>query len=65
MNVGSVMMQKSREKVLASLNERIETLELRVKSLEKQEKALQGRFEQLSTQIRGALEGKQQPPGAA
>ncbi|MFY1644011.1 prefoldin subunit beta, partial [Methanoculleus bourgensis] len=41
----------------------IETLELRVKSLEKQEKALQGRFEQLSTQIRGALEGKQQPPG--
>ncbi len=65
MNVGSVMMQKSREQVLASLNERIETLELRVKSLEKQEKALQGRFEQLSSQIRGALEGKQQPPGAA
>ena len=65
MNVGSVMMQKSKEQVLAPLNEGIETLELRVKSLEKQEKALQGRFEQLSTQIRGALEGKQQPPGAA
>ncbi len=65
MNVGSVMMQKTKEQVLASLNERIETLDLRVKSLEKQEKALQGRFEQLSTQIRGALEGKQQPPGAA
>ncbi len=41
MNVGSVMMQKSKEQVLTSLNERIETLELRVKSLEKQEKALQ------------------------
>jgi len=65
MNVGSVMMQKSKEQVLASLNERIETLDLRVKSLEKQEKALQGRFEQLSSQIRGALEGKQQPPGPA
>jgi len=26
---------------------------------------LQGRFEQLSSQIRGALEGKQQPPGAS
>ncbi|HQD26628.1 MULTISPECIES: prefoldin subunit beta [Methanoculleus] len=65
MNVGSVMMQKSREQVLSSLNERIETLELRVKSLEKQEKALQGRFEQLSSQIRGALEGKQQPSGPA
>jgi len=65
MNVGSVMMQKSKEQVLASLNERVETLELRVKSLEKQEKALQSRFEQLSGQIRGAIEGKQQPPGAA
>ncbi|BBL68693.1 hypothetical protein MchiMG62_18740 [Methanoculleus chikugoensis] len=64
MNVGSVMMQKSKEQVLASLNERIETLDLRIKSLEKQEKALQGRFEQLSSQIRGALEGKQQPPGS-
>ncbi len=64
MNVGSVMMQKSKEQVLASLNERVETLELRVKSLEKQEKALQGRFEQLSAQVRGALEGKQQPSGA-
>jgi prefoldin beta subunit len=63
MNVGSVMMQKSKEQVLASLSERIETLELRVKSLEKQEKALQGRFEQLSAQVRGALEGKQRPPG--
>ena len=65
MNVGSIMMQKSKEQVLASLNDRVETLDLRVKSLEKQEKALQSRFEQLSTQIRGALEGKQQPPGAA
>jgi prefoldin beta subunit len=65
MNVGSIMMQKSKEQVLASLNDRVETLDLRVKSLEKQEKALQSRFEQLSSQIRGALEGKQQPPGAA
>lgn len=65
MNVGSIMMQKSKEQVLVSLNDRAETLDLRVKSLEKQEKALQSRFEQLSSQIRGALEGKQQPPGAA
>jgi prefoldin beta subunit len=65
MNVGSVMMQKSKEKVVAALNERIETLELRVKSLEKQEKALQQRYEQLSSQVRDALEGKQKPPGPA
>lgn len=63
MNVGSVMMQKSKEKVVAALNERIETLELRVRSLEKQEKALQQRYEQLSSQVRDALEGKQKTPG--
>ncbi len=56
MNVGSVMMQKSKEKVVAALNER---------SLEKQEKALQQRYEQLSSQVRDALEGKQKPPGPA
>ncbi len=63
MNVGNVMMQKSRDQVLNSLNERIETLELRVKSLEKQEKVLQNRFEQLSSQIKGVLEKRQQAPG--
>lgn len=65
MNVGSVMMQKSKEKAVAALNERIETLELRVRSLEKQEKALQQRYEQLSSQVRDALEGKQKTPGPA
>ncbi len=35
MNVGSVMMQKSKEQALASVNECIETLDLRGKSLEK------------------------------
>jgi prefoldin beta subunit len=64
MSVGTIMMQQSKEKVLASLNEKIETLELRIKSLEKQEKTLQGRFEQLSAQIKGALEGHQ-PPSAS
>lgn len=63
MNVGSVMMQKSKEKVVAALNERIETLELRLRSLEKQETALQQRYEQLSSQVRDAVEGKQKTPG--
>ena len=56
-NVGTVMVQQKKEKVLAGLNEKVESLELRVKSLEKQEKAMQARFEQLSTQIKGVLEG--------
>jgi len=56
-NVGTVMVQQKKEKVLAGLTEKVESLELRVKSLEKQEKAMQARFEQLSTQIKGVLEG--------
>jgi len=57
-NVGTVMMQQKKEKVEASLAEKIETLELRVKSLEKQEKAMQAKFEQLSTDIKGSLDRK-------
>jgi prefoldin beta subunit len=57
-NVGTVMMQQKKEKVEASLAEKVETLELRVKSLEKQEKAMQAKFEQLSTDIKGSLDRK-------
>lgn len=56
-NVGAVMIQQKKETVAASLNEKVETLELRIKSLEKQEKTLQSKFEQLQAQIKGALEG--------
>lgn len=63
MTVGSVIVQKDREKVRSTLNDKVETLEIRVKSLEKQEQSLQSKFEQLSQQIRGALEKK--PSGAA
>jgi prefoldin beta subunit len=58
LSVGTVMMQKKKEDVEKNLNEKIETLELRVKSLEKQEGLLQGKFEQLQAQIKQALEGK-------
>jgi prefoldin beta subunit len=60
LSVGTVMMQKKKEDVLKNLNEKTESLELRVKSLEKQESLLQGKFEQLQAQIKQALEGK--PP---
>lgn len=56
-SVGTVMMQQKKDRVEASVAEKIETLQLRIKSLEKQEKALQGKFEQLQIQIKGALEG--------
>ena len=43
------------------LTEKVETLELRIKSLEKQEKMMQGKFEQLQAQIKAAIEGKGAP----
>jgi prefoldin beta subunit len=60
MSVGTVMMEKKKEDVLKNLNDKIETLELRIKSLEKQEGMLSGKFEQLQGQIKQALEGKPQ-----
>jgi len=64
MSIGTVMMQKKKEVVNAKLTEKVETLELRIKSLEKQEKMLQGKFEQLQAQIKAALEGKSAPSAA-
>ncbi|MGA2122448.1 MAG: prefoldin subunit beta [Methanoregula sp.] len=64
MSVGTVMMQKKKEVINAKLVEKVETLELRIKSLEKQEKMLQGKFEQLQAQIKSALEGKGTPNAA-
>jgi len=64
MSIGTIMVQKKKDHVNAKLTEKVETLELRVKSLEKQEKMLQGKFEQLQTQIKSALEGKSAPNAA-
>jgi prefoldin beta subunit len=64
MSVGTVMMQKKKEVVDAKLTEKVETLELRIRSLEKQEKLLQGKFEQLQNQIKAAIEGKGAPQAA-
>jgi prefoldin beta subunit len=64
MSVGTVMMQKKKEVVDAKLTDKVETLELRIKSLEKQEKMLQGKFEQLQNQIKAAIEGKGSPQAA-
>jgi prefoldin beta subunit len=64
MSVGTIMMQKKKDVVDAKLTEKIETLELRIRSLEKQEKMLQGKFEQLQSQIKAAIEGKGSPQAA-
>ncbi|MDP2798262.1 MAG: prefoldin subunit beta [Methanoregula sp.] len=64
MTVGTVMMQKKKDVVNVKLTDKLESLELRIKSLEKQEKMLQGKFEQLQAQIKAALEGKGAPAAA-
>jgi prefoldin beta subunit len=64
MSVGTVMMQKKKAVVNTKLSEKVETLELRIKSLEKQEKMMQGKFEQLQAQIKAAIEGKGAPTAA-
>jgi len=64
MSIGTVMVQKKKEYVDGKLTEKVETLQLRIKSLEKQEKLLQGKFEQLQGQIKSALEGKSAPNAA-
>jgi prefoldin beta subunit len=64
LSVGTVMMQKKKEVINAKLSEKVETLELRIKSLEKQEKMMQGKFEQLQAQIKSAIEGKGSPTAA-
>lgn len=64
-SVGAVMMQKDKASVKAELDEKIETLELRIKSLQKQETALQGKFEQLQQQIQAALGGGAGAPSQA
>jgi len=64
MSVGTVMMQKKKEVINAKLTEKIESIELRIKSLERQEQMLQGKFEQLQAQIKAAIEGKGAPQAA-
>jgi len=64
MSVGTVMIQKKKDVVNTKLSEKIEMLELRIKSLEKQEKMMQGKFEQLQAQIKAAIEGKGAPTAA-
>ena len=64
MSIGTVMVQKKKDYVSQKLTEKVETLELRIKSLEKQETMLQGKFEQLQNQIKAAIEGKGAPNAA-
>ena len=61
MSVGTVMVQKKKEYVNQKLTEKVESLELRIKSLEKQETMLQGKFEQTPGPDKGCTRGQEHP----
>ncbi len=56
--------QDDREGLTKELNEHKETLTVRVKSIQKQEKSLSERFEQLGEKIQTALGGAPTPPAS-
>ncbi len=60
-SVGSIMIQRDKESVKADLTDRIDSLELRISSLDKQEKAMTSKAAQLQKQIESAIAGSGAP----
>lgn len=57
MTIGTVVVEKPREQVIEKLKEKTETFEIRIKSIERQEKTFQEKFEKLQAQVRQSLDG--------
>lgn len=53
--VGDLQIKSSKEEALAKLNDKIETLSLRIKSITKQEERISKRFTQLQEQIEQSM----------
>jgi prefoldin beta subunit len=64
MTIGTIVVQKPRDEVTVKLQDKVETFEVRIKSIERQEKALQEKFEKLQAQVKQALEGGAAPEAA-
>ncbi|HWQ67477.1 MAG TPA: prefoldin subunit beta [Methanospirillum sp.] len=64
MSIGTIVMQKPRDHVTTVLTEKIEMFEVRIKSIERQEKMLQEKFEKLQAQVRQMLDGGSTPEAA-
>ncbi|HOT06753.1 MAG: Prefoldin subunit beta [Methanosaeta sp. PtaB.Bin039] len=62
-NVGELMLRSDRDKLLAELKERSDLMELRLKTVSKQEERIQSRFTQLQEQLRQSL-GQAPPRGS-
>lgn len=63
-SAGSILIQKKKDAVAAELQEKIDSLELRVGSLEKQEKTMAAKAGKLQKQIQDAVSGAGSVPTA-
>lgn len=60
-SVGAILVKSEREELKKSLGEQKETLDLRIKTLERQEERVVQRLREMREKFEGALRGK--PPG--
>jgi len=56
-NIGQLLVKGERDSVATELTEKKETMELRARTLERQEERIQKRFQQLQEQLRSAVGG--------
>jgi len=64
-SVGAILVKSEREELKKSLGEQKETLDLRIKTLERQEERVVQRLREMREKIEGALKGRQPSEGAA
>ncbi|MDH5443337.1 MAG: prefoldin subunit beta [Hadesarchaea archaeon] len=58
-SVGTILVKSEREELKKSLSEHKETLDLRIKTLERQEERVVQRLREMREKLEGALKGKQ------
>ena len=63
-SAGSILIQKEKSVVATDLQEKVDSLELRISSLDKQEKAMTTKAGQLQKQIQDAIAGSGSVPTA-
>ncbi len=54
-SIGAILIKKSKTKIASELKDRKETLELRIKTLAKQEKDIQAKLMEMQTEIQNSL----------
>jgi len=64
-SVGTILVKSEREELKKSLNEQKETLDLRIKTLGRQEERVVQRLREMREKLEVALKGKQLDEGAA